>query len=336
MEELIRQITFLVDENNYLVDEDLEPVQPVSVASSNYAPEPRYIGSVSSATEKVIELARTAESRNYISENGAEPIAKRLSASATRCQALQMAASFPVACDTAGSFEPMQCNGDTCWCVDAAGNQLPLSSTFKRGQRSCIFTPIDVVEIELRLNNMHPQRPLLHVYETLRTELSMLVGSIYDNYRVQENADGSVTLRFDLIESTKVDDAYAIEEMVRDGSFALYHGQLIADMTLSRFAHRISVGLPLAQPSSGIPENTFQTIVFVLATASAFLVAIFVVFVMLKRGRSTKTKHYSNGEKIFAIGADKYVDYSSPIFVLSANDSKSIQQQHQQPQSHSD
>nr|XP_040220974.2 uncharacterized protein LOC120948565 [Anopheles coluzzii] len=336
MEELIRQITFLVDENNYLVDEDLEPVQPVSVASSNYVPEPRYIGSVSSATEKVIELARTAESRNYISENGAEPIAKRLSASATRCQALQMAASFPVACDTVGSFEPMQCNGDTCWCVDAAGNQLPLSSTFKRGQRSCIFTPIDVVEIELRLNNMHPQRPLLHVYETLRTELSMLVGSIYDNYRVQENADGSVTLRFDLIESTKVDDAYAIEEMVRDGSFALYHGQLIADMTQSRFAHRISVGLPLAQPSSGIPENTFQTIVFVLATASAFLVAIFVVFVMLKRGRSTKTKHYSNGEKIFAIGADKYVDYSSPIFVLSANDSKSIQQQHQQPQSHSD
>uniref|UniRef100_A0A182NCM9 Thyroglobulin type-1 domain-containing protein n=1 Tax=Anopheles dirus TaxID=7168 RepID=A0A182NCM9_9DIPT len=331
MEELIRQITFLVDENNYLVDEELEPVQPISVASANYAPEPRYIGSVSSATERVIELARTAEARNYISDSGPEPIAKRLTASATRCQALQMAASFPVACDGAGSFEPMQCNGDTCWCVDAAGNQLPLSSTFKRGQRSCLFTPIDVVEIELRLSNVQPQRPLLHVYETLRGELSLLVGSIYDNYRVQENADGGVTLRFDLIESTKVDDAFAIEEMVREGTFALYHGQLVADMTQSRFAHRISAGVPLAQPSSGIPENTFQTIVFVLATASAFLVAIFVVFVMLKRGRSTKAKHYTGGEKIFAIGADKYVDYSSPIFVLSANDSKSIQHRQQQP-----
>ncbi|XP_058056131.1 uncharacterized protein LOC131207529 [Anopheles bellator] len=326
MEELIRQITFLVDENNYLVDEDLEPVQPVSVTSTNYAPEPRYIGTVSSVTEKVIELARTAESRNYISDSQ-EPIAKRLGASATRCQALQLAASFPVACDAKGAFEPMQCNGDTCWCVDAAGNQLPLSSTFKRATRSCLFTPIDVVEIELRLNNAH-QRSLVHVYETLRTELTALVGSIFDNYRVQENSDASVTLRFDLIEANKVDDAYAIEEMVREGSFALYHGHLIADMTQSRFAHRISAGLPLAQPSSGIPENTFQTIVFVLATASAFLVAIFVVFVMLKRGRGTKAKHYQSGEKVFAIGADKYVDYSSPIFVLSANDSKSLHQQH--------
>uniref|UniRef100_A0A182INC5 Thyroglobulin type-1 domain-containing protein n=1 Tax=Anopheles atroparvus TaxID=41427 RepID=A0A182INC5_ANOAO len=330
MEELIRQITFLVDENNYLVDEDLEPVPPVSVASGpNYAPEPRYIGSVSSVTERVIELARTAESRNFVSDTGDGPIAKRLRASATRCQALQLAASFPVACDEAGSFEPMQCNGDTCWCVDAAGNQLPLSSTFPRGQRSCLFTPIDVVEIELRLSNVQRHRPLLHVYETLRTELSALVGNIYDNYRVQENADGSVTLRFDLIEPSKVDDAYAIEEMVRDGTFALYHGQLVADMTQSRFAHRVSPGQPLAQPSSGgVPESTFQTIVFVLATASAFLVAVFVVFVMLKRGRSTKAKHYAGGgagEKIFAIGADKYVDYSSPIFVLSANDSKSLQ-----------
>ncbi|XP_050082531.1 uncharacterized protein LOC126569475 [Anopheles aquasalis] len=338
MEELIRQITFLVDENNYLVDEELEPpVQPVSVASTNYAPEPRYIGTVSSVTEKVIELARTAESRNFISDAQDSPsAAERLSASATRCQALQLAASFPVACDANGAFEPMQCNGDTCWCVDAAGNQLPLSSTFKRGARSCLFTPIEVVEIELRLNNVH-QRSLIHVYETLRAELSALIGSIFDNYRVQENSDGSVTLRFDLIEASKVDDAYAIEEMVREGVFALYHGHLIADMTQSRFAHRISNGVPLAQPSSGIPENTFQTIVFVLATASAFLVAIFVVFVMLKRGRGAKTKHYASGEKIFAIGADKYVDYSSPIFVLSANDSqtlhrsKSSQQQQQQP-----
>ncbi|XP_053671077.1 uncharacterized protein LOC128721358 [Anopheles nili] len=334
MEELIRQITFLVDENNYLVDEELlEPVQPVSLASTHYAAEPRYIGSVSSATEKVIELARTAEARNFINSDSSGPgpvPARRLSASVTRCQALQLAASFPVGCDTTtGSFEPMQCNGDTCWCVDAAGNQLPLSSTFRRGQRTCLDTPIDVVEIELRLHNAQPARPLVHVYETLRTELSALVGAIYDNYRVQENADGSVTLRFDLIDGTKVDDAFAIEEMVRDGTFALYRGQLVADMTQSRFAHRISVGLPLAQPSSGIPENTFQTIVFVLATASAFLVAIFVVFVMLKRGRTTKAKHYAGGEKIFAIGADKYVDYSSPIFVLSANESKSIQHQQQ-------
>ncbi|XP_065072539.1 uncharacterized protein LOC135696926 [Ochlerotatus camptorhynchus] len=323
MEELIRQITFLVDENNY-IDEDLEPTVPSASAPNtlaNFAPEPRYIGSISAVTEKIIEMARTDDGSNFIED----PV-KKLSASTTRCQALKLAASFPVACDDNGAFEPTQCNGDTCWCVDAAGNQLPLSSTFKRGIRSCLFTAIDAVEIELHLNNPH-QRILLNLYEVLRNDLLSLIGSIFDNYRVHENSDGSVMLRFDLIEDNKVDDAFAIEEMVRDHVFVMYHGALIADVTQSRFSHKISTNLPVPQQSSGIPENTFQTIVFVLATASAFLVSILVVFVMLKRGKN-KMKHYSNGNRMMSIGADKYLDYSSPIFVLSANDTKSLPDQH--------
>ncbi|XP_062534773.1 uncharacterized protein LOC134203947 [Armigeres subalbatus] len=326
MEELIRQITFLVDENNY-IDEDLEPTVPSASASNtlaNFAPEPRYIGSISAVTERIIEMARTDDGSNFIED----PV-KKLTASTTRCQALKQAASFPVACDENGVFEPTQCNGDTCWCVDAAGNQLPLSSTFKRGLRSCLFTPIDAVEVELHLNNPH-QRILLNLYEVLRNDLHSLIGSIFDNYRVHENSDGSVMLRFDLIEDNKVDDAFAIEEMVRDHAFILYHGALIADVTLSRFAHKISANLPVPQQSSGIPENTFQTIVFVLATASAFLVSILVVFVMLKRGKN-KMKHYSNGNRMMSIGADKYLDYSSPIFVLSANDTKSLPEHYRRP-----
>ncbi|XP_055616129.1 uncharacterized protein LOC129762150 isoform X2 [Toxorhynchites rutilus septentrionalis] len=320
MEELIRQITFLVDENNY-IDEDLEPTVPSgsgsAAAAANYAPEPRYIGSISAVTEKIIEMARIDDGSNFIDDTG-----KKLSASTTRCQALQLAASFPVACDENGSFESTQCNGDTCWCVDAAGNQLPLSSTFKRATRTCLFTPIDAVEIELHLNNPH-HRVLLNLYEVLRNDLTALIGSIFDNYRVHENTDGSVMLRFDLIEHNKVDDAFAIEEMVRNHEFIVYHGSLIADVTQSRFSHEVSTNLPVPQQSSGIPENTFQTIVFVLATASAFLVSILVVFVMLKRGKN-KMKHYSNSNRMMSIGADKYLDYSSPIFVLSANDTKSL------------
>ncbi|XP_058812008.1 uncharacterized protein LOC131676744 [Topomyia yanbarensis] len=319
MEELIRQITFLVDENNY-IDENLEPTVPSASAPNtiaNFAPEPRYIGSMSAVTEKIIEMARTDDGSNYIEDTG-----KKLIPSTTRCQALKQAASFPVACDENGAFESTQCNGDTCWCVDAAGNQLPLSSTFKRGFRHCLFTPIDAVDIELHLNNPH-QRLLLNLYEVLRNDLVSMIGSIFDNYRVHENNDGSVLLRFDLIEDNKVDDAFAIEEMVRDHAFVLYHGALVADITQSRFSHKISTNLPVPQQSSGIPENTFQTIVFVLATASAFLISILVVFVMLKRGKN-KMKHYSNGNRMMSIGADKYLDYSSPIFVLSANDTKSL------------
>lgn len=326
MEELIRQITFLVDENNY-IDEDLEPTVPSASAANtvpNFAPEPRYIGSVSAVTEKIIEMARTDDGSNYIEDTG-----KKLIPSTTRCQALKLAASFPVACDENGAFESTQCNGNTCWCVDAAGNQLPLSSTFKRGFRNCLFTPIDAVEIELHLNNPH-QRLLLNLYEVLRNDLLSIIGGIFDNYRVHENNDGSVMLRFDLIEDNKVDDAFAIEEMVRDHAFVMYHGALTADVTQSRFSHKISTNLPVPQQSSGIPENTFQTIVFVLATASAFLISILVVFVMLKRGKN-KMKHYSNGNRMMSIGADKYLDYSSPIFVLSANDTKSLPDHNHRP-----
>jgi len=56
-----------------------------------------------------------------------------------------------------------------------------------------------------------------------------------------------------------------------------------------------------------------------MATSSAFLVSIFVVYVMLKRNRNLKAANpYLKGE-----GGDKPVDYSAPIFVLAADmDSK--------------
>lgn len=49
----------------------------------------------------------------------------------TRCQALK------AQCDSQGQFSPKQCEGNTCWCVDEAGNQLPLTSAFKDGEQIC-------------------------------------------------------------------------------------------------------------------------------------------------------------------------------------------------------
>lgn len=50
----------------------------------------------------------------------------------TRCQALE------AQCDQHGKFLPMQCNNeDLCWCVDEAGNQLPLTNSFKKGEQQC-------------------------------------------------------------------------------------------------------------------------------------------------------------------------------------------------------
>lgn len=51
--------------------------------------------------------------------------------SLTRCQALGGQ------CDLDGKFVPTQCEDDTCWCVDEAGNQLPGTNTFVREQKMC-------------------------------------------------------------------------------------------------------------------------------------------------------------------------------------------------------
>jgi hypothetical protein len=43
---------------------------------------------------------------------------------------------------------------------------------------------------------------------------------------------------------------------------------------------------------------------------------------MLKRGKN-KDKVYNQNKTIGGIDGDKYIDYTSPIFVLSANDIES-------------
>lgn len=49
----------------------------------------------------------------------------------TRCQ------SLGGQCDQEGKFVPTQCEENTCWCVDEAGNQLPNTSTFLKGEKFC-------------------------------------------------------------------------------------------------------------------------------------------------------------------------------------------------------
>lgn len=40
-------------------------------------------------------------------------------------------------CDSNGQFLPIQCAQDMCWCVDEAGNQLPNTDAFRKGEQLC-------------------------------------------------------------------------------------------------------------------------------------------------------------------------------------------------------
>lgn len=287
MEELIRQITFLTDENNFSDDDDIKTEQLISV------------------TENVLRIEHTGVS------------SKKLIASTTRCDALRSTAPFIVNCDDEGKFFPTQCNHETCWCVDEAGNQLPWSNTFRKGSRKCQHTPLDAVEIELLLINPNGVK-LTNLYDMLYEDVKNLVGEGFVNFRVQENSDSTVTLKFDLIDDHKVNQAFAIEEMSKEENLYLFHGQLKPDVTQSKFSHRIPMTNIPEKASLGIPQNTFHTIVFIMATSSAFIISILVIYVMLKKGRSKEKTHYVNNKNIHS--GDKYIDYTSPIFVLSAND----------------
>lgn len=295
MEELIRQMTVMADEDNF-IEADL------SVQSST-------VDRLSTSTEHILEIANSIYEETKQSSQSLIP-------TNTRCNALKETASFTVKCDEFGTFQPTQCNNATCWCVDQAGNQIS-ETTFSIGSAKCIFTPIDVVAIELHLSNMQ-NKVFRNVYDILKVELKNLLGNMPDNLRVQENVDGNIHLRFDLTDDNKIETAFALEEMVKQNNLILVQGEMRPDITMSRFVYKIS-NLPVPQKASLIPESTFQTIVFILATTSAFLVSIFVVFIMLKRGKN-KMKTY-NTNKTNSIN-DKFLDYSSPIFVLSANEEK--------------
>lgn len=358
IEQLIGQITLIADEDNV-----------IETTFEDDALLYNRVQSVQSATERIMAIARAAEDADDDADGDDQTLGStlRLHRTGTRCQALRLSAPFPVACAPDGSFEPQQCSeagaeAAVCWCVDAAGNQLPQSSTFSRPSATVVCPPaaVDAVAVELRMPNPRRLR-FRDLYDLMRGELRQLLGGVIpDNLRVHELPDGSaVHVQFELSSpslvaddaaaggemAAVVDTAFALEEMVRLGTLRLANGRLQPDATQSRFQHHLAVaavGGGVGGSGSGVaavtgvlgpqsaalqPESTFQMVVFLLATTSAFLVSVFVVFVMLKRGRqadkankvSVVMRAYeSAGSASQVLGrGDKYLDYSSPIFVLS-------------------
>lgn len=316
MEELIRQMTIMVDDNLITSGDELASEEFDIIASESIA---RHAGR-GEEIDVTSDWEEAAPTENQVKH---EPM--NLINNTTRCQSLKKTASFQVACDEYGGFLPLQCNGDICWCVDAAGNQLAMSSTFPRATKTCQFTPIDRVSIELYMINLENEK-FPNIYETVLDELTELFKDVPENLSVDE-MHNHILVKFDLSGPTKIDDSFALEEMVKQNSLVLVNGRFRPDIRLSRFLYKEGVATPIdlshQRQTSAIPESAFQTIVFVLATGSAFLVSIFVVFVMLKRGRGGHKNKNLSASKFMGMG-DKNLDFNAPIFVLSPPEERNI------------
>ncbi|XP_037809607.1 uncharacterized protein LOC119602262 isoform X1 [Lucilia sericata] len=320
MEELIRQMTVLTDLDNFLEEEveDSNEVQarhiktevdlePMTVSTTTTVPP--------TVTERVLELANSL----WDSKLQVESV-KSIHLKTTRCRSLAQTAPFPISCDSSGAFSPMQCNKKHCWCVDSAGNQLETSPMFEKGQYNCTPTPISSVIVEMHMQN-NSETSINNVYDIIRLELNQLLGRNVENLRVQENGDGSALIRFELHNDDKIDMAFAIETSIMSGDFKLANGHYSTDITRVQFIHRREE-LPTYAKVITSHEGTIQLVLFITASSTALLICIFVVYIMLKRGKekgmtnpylSSSPPPYQSRKN--SLNNDS--DFASPIFVLS-------------------
>lgn len=347
IEQLIAQITLIAEKDN-LIAMEFDDVDTMLIDGNDAddvggkQDEQHRMMSYDAVTEKIVSIARSSfTDRSDGTTDAPRSHIPQLLAVGTRCEALRRAGSttHQVTCDSDGAFRPMQCNPENtiCWCVDAAGNQLPQTSTFSFDATQCPAIPNDtIVTVDLRLQPLRPDMAtenhlmdITSLYNVLRDELRQLFGGqvaenlhVHHDETTDENGGGGVFVQFDLRSSenghqSAVDTAFALEETLRLGHLRLAHGNLVPDITLSRFLHHrrrpveaaadaddeetgddeATASRPDRTQSALLrPDGTFHQIVIVLASSSAFLVSILVVFVMLKRGRGGK--HKSGGVMI--------------------------------------
>ncbi|XP_045483161.1 balbiani ring protein 3-like [Harmonia axyridis] len=221
-------------------------------------------------------------------------------------------------CDANKKFLPQQCEEDICWCVDEAGNQLPQTSTFRRGERTCVFSPVEKVEVTLGFRGEYDDISSTPVVNRISKIVKNLGGVINDDGIAADISSDALYIRFSLIGSKKIDIAYTLEKMIMNQHLP----DLTADITKSRVTHH------LLTPSSSLRDTIlalenreivsqspvsivapYHTALIVVAAASAFIISILTLLVILYR---RKMNSISNNK---VIEDNRFLSATRPIYI---------------------
>ncbi|XP_067012696.2 thyroglobulin [Anabrus simplex] len=266
----------------------------------------------------------------------------------TRCQALRQQmvavnAAYTVECDTDGRFAPIQCyprNDEKfpeCWCVDEAGNQLPNTTTFRRGAKICFPTPVKAVDVTLGFHGHYSSDNENHMAAGLKAVLDKLKAKVKNGAIDVEIFPDSAYIRFSLVGSNKVDVAYHLEEMVKSHTLRLEvdDGTLAtADITSSRFSNRlvddssnevqVSDRVVALEHREVVSQSTvsvvtpYQTAIIVLSIGSAFIICVLVLVIVLYRRKMSIRFDGADIASRKGVGLDKhFLAQSAPIYVVS-------------------
>ncbi|KAH1000715.1 neurogenic locus notch homolog protein 3 isoform X1 [Dendroctonus ponderosae] len=235
----------------------------------------------------------------------------------TRCEALGGQ------CDTDGKFLATQCEEDTCWCVDEAGNQLPGTSTFVRQQKTCRVVPVESAEVTLAFRGKFDDILAIPVVNQITKTVQRLKGNVNDDGFHTHVTPDVLYVTFSVIGSNKVDVAYSLEQMIMQQKLP----GLTADITRSRVIHKLlsqeselgdkAMALQHREIVSQAPVSAvapYHTALIVIAAASAFVISVLTVLVILYRRKMNSI----NQQKITE--DNRCVSGSRPIYIELPNE----------------
>ncbi|XP_066152915.1 uncharacterized protein [Euwallacea fornicatus] len=234
--------------------------------------------------------------------------------SLTRCQALGGR------CNEDGKFTPIQCEDETCWCVDEAGNQLIGTDTFARGERVCKFIPLVTAAVSLGFRGEFDDVTAIPVVNQVTKIIQNLNGNVNELGVYAETTPDVLYVKFSLIGSNKVDVAYRLEQMVMQQKLP----GLVADVTRSRVIYKLppqgllkTAELQHREIVSHAPISVvapYHTALIVIAAASAFVISVLTVLVILYR----RKMHSINQQKV--VEDNRYISNTRPIYIELPNE----------------